>query len=109
MTLTDVYNLIEEYKTAGKGELKHVNFPIILPAGVIRDIIDGQESDRRLRARSDTKRGFAGFGYIHNDTEHQFISLSPEFLKDLAKIESLKDENKALKRAAISKFIKENK
>jgi hypothetical protein len=101
--------MIEEFKAAGKKELKYINFPLLLPAGVIRQIIDGQEQDRRLKCHGDDKRYSSGFSYIHNNTVHEFICFSPELVKDLSEIEDIKHENKTLKQAAVNKFIKENK
>lgn len=34
----------------------------------LRSLIDGQETDRRLTSQSDNKRGFSGFGYIHDNS-----------------------------------------
>jgi len=109
MTLDDIRIMVEEFKAAGKGELKGVNFPIILPLEVIRELIDNHEPDRRLFVNTNFKRNFSGFGYIHNETTHEFLTFTPELAKDLAKIETMKDENKALKQAAINKFLEENK
>ena len=73
ISLDDFHGALDDVKIKnGRASAKWTQ--LLASNETLRSVIDGQEQDRRLWSQGDNKRGFAGFGYIHDNSSLEMVT-----------------------------------
>ncbi|MCP3700839.1 MAG: hypothetical protein GY920_20420 [Aliivibrio sp.] len=73
ISLDDFHGALDDVKIRnGRASAKWTQ--LLASNETLRSVIDGQEQDRRLWSNGDTKRGFSGFGYIHDNSTLEMVT-----------------------------------